>query len=114
VPKLADTGYDLKLGRDWFNYCKMSVPSAQIMLSDDMCLVLSSSPFFAVRARKTMATSLFSGLDDWEMSDISDHLLSCDADVAGSGATSSHNSHDQEMSDISDPLLSYDVDTNPP
>jgi hypothetical protein len=58
-----------------------------------------------------VATSLFSGLDDREMSDISNPLLSCDADVVGSGATSNHNSmHDQEMSDISDPLLSCDAD----
>jgi hypothetical protein len=54
-------------------------------------------------------TSLFSGLDDQVMSDISDH--SCDADVARSGATCNRVSTlDQEMSDISDPLSSCDAD----
>jgi hypothetical protein len=48
------------------------------------------------------------------MSDVSDPLLSCDADVDGSGATLNHNSMhdliDLEMSDISHPLLSCDAD----
>lgn len=52
MPDLVDAGYDLKLGRDWFNYCTTSVPDSQILLPDDMCLVFSSSPFSAVRARK--------------------------------------------------------------
>ena len=53
VPELVDAGYDLKLGRDWFNYCTTSLPGAEILLSDDMCISFSSSPFLAMRARKT-------------------------------------------------------------
>jgi len=50
-------------------------------------------------------------MHDQEMSDISNHLLSCDADVVGSGATCNRVSTlDQEMSDISVPLLSCDAD----
>ena len=51
VPDIVDADYDVKLGRDWFNYCTTTVPGAQILLSDDKCLVFSSSPFFAMRAR---------------------------------------------------------------
>jgi hypothetical protein len=46
----VDTVYDLKLGRDWFNYCTTSIPEAKILFSDDSCLVFSSSRFFAVRS----------------------------------------------------------------
>jgi hypothetical protein len=46
VDLVPEPGYDLKLGRDWFNYCTTSVPGAQILLSDDMCLVFSSYLFF--------------------------------------------------------------------
>jgi len=53
LPEPIDAVYDLKLGRDWFNYCMTSVPDAHTLLSDDMCLVFNSSfhrsPFFAVR-----------------------------------------------------------------
>jgi hypothetical protein len=34
----VDAVYNLKLGRDWFNYCIKSVPDAKILLSDDTCL----------------------------------------------------------------------------
>jgi hypothetical protein len=48
----VDAVYNLKLGRDWFNYCIKSVPDAKILLSDDTlpltCRVFSSSPFSAV------------------------------------------------------------------
>jgi hypothetical protein len=49
----VDAVYDLKLGRDWFNYCTTSIPEAKILLSDDTCLVFSSSPFSAVRSRRS-------------------------------------------------------------
>ena len=39
VPEPADAEYDLKLGRDWSNYCTTSVPDAKMPLSDDICLV---------------------------------------------------------------------------
>ena len=45
----VETIYDLKLGRDWFTYCTTSIPDAYILLSDETCLVFSSSPFSAVR-----------------------------------------------------------------
>ena len=48
-PGAADSVYDVKLGRDWYNYCTTTVPDAQILLSDDMCLMFSSSPLLAVR-----------------------------------------------------------------
>ena len=51
IPESVDTAYDVKLGRDWFNYCTTSVPDAQILLSDDTCLVFSSSAASAVRSR---------------------------------------------------------------
>lgn len=41
-------GYDLKLGRDWFNYYTTSHPDAKILLSDDVSLVFSSNPLSAV------------------------------------------------------------------
>ena len=44
----ADNVYDVRLGRDWFNYCTTAVPHAQILLSDDMCLTFSLSPLLAV------------------------------------------------------------------
>lgn len=49
------------------------------------------------------------------MSDVSDPLLTCDADVNGSGATSNYHImfralEDPEMSDITDPLLTCDAD----
>ena len=50
--ELVDAGYDLKLGRGWFNYCTTSVPGAQILLLGEMCLVFSSSSSSAVCARK--------------------------------------------------------------
>jgi hypothetical protein len=49
----ADHVYDVRLGRDWFSYCTTTVPHAQILLSDDMCLSFSSSPLLAVRSRHT-------------------------------------------------------------
>jgi len=49
----VDTAYDVMLGRDWFNYCTTTIPDAQILLSDDMCLTFSSSPLLAVRPRHT-------------------------------------------------------------
>ena len=48
-PGAADNVYDVRLGRDWFSYCTTTVPHAQILLSDDMCLTFSSSPLLAVR-----------------------------------------------------------------
>jgi hypothetical protein len=48
VHLVVDCIYDVKLGRDWFNYCTTSVPDAQLLLSDNNCLVFSSSPFSAV------------------------------------------------------------------
>ena len=48
-PGAADDVYDVRLGRDWFSYCTTTVPHAQILLSDDMCLTFSSSPLLAVR-----------------------------------------------------------------
>ena len=45
----ADNVYDVRLGRDWFSYCTTTVPHAQIFLSDDMCLMCSSSPLLAMR-----------------------------------------------------------------
>ena len=48
----VDTIYDLKLGRDWLTYCTTSIPGAYILLSDETCLVFSSSPFSAVRPRE--------------------------------------------------------------
>ena len=53
LPGPADAVYDLTLGRDWFNYCTTSIPDAQILLSDDMHLDFSSSPFSAVRPHHT-------------------------------------------------------------
>ena len=52
-PGPVDTVYDLMLGRDWFNYCTTSVPDAQILLLDDMCLNFSLSPFSAVHPHHT-------------------------------------------------------------
>ena len=43
----------MRLGRDWFSYCTITVPHAQILLSDDMCLTFSLSPLLAVRPRHT-------------------------------------------------------------
>jgi hypothetical protein len=51
IPEPVDAVYDVKLGRDWFNYCTTVVPDAQLLLSDDTCLVFSFSPFSAVRPR---------------------------------------------------------------
>jgi hypothetical protein len=51
VPEHVNTVYDVKLGRDWFNYCTTSVPDAQLLLSDDTYLVFSSTPFSAVHSR---------------------------------------------------------------
>ena len=48
-PGAADDVYDVRLGRDWYNYCTTTVPDAQILLSDDICLVFSSPPLLAVR-----------------------------------------------------------------
>ena len=53
LPRHVNAIYDLTLGRDWFNYCTTSVPDAQILLSDDMRLFFSSSPFPAVRPHRT-------------------------------------------------------------
>ena len=54
LPGPVDAVYDLMLGRDWFNnYCTTSVSDAQILLSDDMCLVFLSSPFSAVHPHHT-------------------------------------------------------------
>jgi hypothetical protein len=47
----VDTVYDLKLGRDWLSL--QSVPDAYMLLSNDTCLVFSSSPFSAVRSCDT-------------------------------------------------------------
>jgi len=52
-PAVADNVYDVTLGRDWFSYCTTTVPHAQILLSDDMRLIFSSSPLLAVRPRYT-------------------------------------------------------------
>ena len=52
VEEPVETIYDLKLGRDWFTYCTTSIPDAYILLSDETCLVFSSSPFSAVRPRE--------------------------------------------------------------
>jgi hypothetical protein len=52
-PGPVDTAYDVMLGRNWFNYCTTTIPDAQILLSDDMCLTFSSSPLLAVRPRHT-------------------------------------------------------------
>ena len=49
VSEPVDIVYDVKLGRAWFNYCTTAVPDAQMLLSDNTCLVFSSSPFSAVR-----------------------------------------------------------------
>ena len=49
----VDTAYDVMLRRDWFNYCTTTIPDAQILLSDDMCLTFSSSLLLAVRPRHT-------------------------------------------------------------
>lgn len=38
---------------DWFNYCTTSIPDASILLSDETCLIFSSSPFSAVLSRHT-------------------------------------------------------------
>jgi hypothetical protein len=48
-PGLVDTVYDAMLWRDWFTYCTTIIPDAQILLSDDMCLTFSSSPFLTLR-----------------------------------------------------------------
>jgi hypothetical protein len=50
-PGAADNVYHVRLGRDWFSYCTttISIPHAQILLSDNMCLAFSSSPLLAVR-----------------------------------------------------------------
>jgi hypothetical protein len=48
-PGAADNVYDVRLGRDWFSYCTTTIPHAQILLSDNMCLAFSSSPLSAVR-----------------------------------------------------------------
>jgi hypothetical protein len=48
-PGAADNVYDVRLGRDWFSYCTTTIPYAQILLSDNMCLAFSSSPLLAVR-----------------------------------------------------------------
>jgi hypothetical protein len=48
-PGAADNVYDVRLGRDWFSYCTTTIPHAQILLSDNMCLAFSSSPLLAVR-----------------------------------------------------------------
>ena len=52
-PGAVDNVYDVRLGRDWFNFCTTAIPNAQILLSDDMCLMFSSSPLLAVRSRHT-------------------------------------------------------------
>lgn len=52
-PGAVDNVYDVRLGRDWFNFCTTAIPNAQILLSDDMCLMFSSSPLLAVRSRRT-------------------------------------------------------------
>jgi hypothetical protein len=49
VVEPVDCIYDVKLGRDWFNYCTTSVPDAQLLLSDNTCLDFSLFPFSAVR-----------------------------------------------------------------
>jgi hypothetical protein len=51
VTEHVNTVYDVKLGRDWFNYCTTSVPDAHLLLSDDTYLVFSSIPFSAVHSR---------------------------------------------------------------
>ena len=52
-PGAVDNVYDVRLGRDWFNFCTTAIPNAQILPSDDMCLMFSSSPLLAVRSRRT-------------------------------------------------------------
>ena len=52
-PGAADNVYDVRLGRDWFSHCSTTVPHAQILLSDDMCLPFSLSPLLAVHPRHT-------------------------------------------------------------
>ena len=52
-PGAVDNIYDLRLGRDSFNFCTTAIPNAKILLSDDMCLMFSSSPLLAVRSRRT-------------------------------------------------------------
>ena len=103
LPGPADAVYDLTPGRDWFNYCTTSVPDAQILLSDDMCLNFLLSPFSAVHPHHTCeATPQFCVLQDQEMADISDSLLSCDADVTGSSATLNDNTMDVGIKVLSD------------
>jgi hypothetical protein len=60
-PGAVDNDYDVRLGRDWFSYCSTTVPQAQILLSDDMCLTFSSSPLSAVRSRNTGEFLIFLG-----------------------------------------------------
>ena len=52
-PGAVDNVYDVRLGRDWFNFCTTAIPNAQILLLDDMCLMFSSSPLLAMRSRRT-------------------------------------------------------------
>jgi len=47
-PGAVDDIYDVRLGRDWFNFCTTAILNAQILLSDDMCLTFSSSLLLAV------------------------------------------------------------------
>src|ERR1700678_3246874 len=52
-PGAVDNVYDVRLGRDWFSYCTTTIPHAQILLLDNMCLTFSLSPLLAVRPRHT-------------------------------------------------------------